>query len=77
MYIEFMYVTQTTITFYRNASNVSELEDVIKSQVVDDTFELLVRRSHILEDSIRGTQKRLFTPEKSLVVSITCSFTRQ
>ena len=50
----------------RNASDVSELEGVIKSQVVENT---LVRRSHILEDCIRGTQKRLFAPEKSLVVS--------
>ena len=55
--------------FYRNASDVSELEGVIKSQVVETTFNLLVRRSHILEDCIRGTQKRLFSPEKSLVVS--------
>ena len=59
------------VIYCRNASNINELEGVIKSQVVDDTFELIVRRSHILDDCITGTQKRLFKPEKSLVVSIT------
>ena len=53
----------------RKASDLCELETVICSQVIDDTFHLPVRRSHVLEDCIRGIQKILFSSQKTLLVS--------
>ena len=59
----YVYTIQPYLT-----SNVHDLKEVMKSQVEEATFELTVR-SHLLEDCIRGAQKRLFSPDKSVVVS--------
>ena len=59
------------IYIFSNATSVNELQGVISSHVTDDTFELPVRRSHLIEDTLRGLQRRSFAPQKTLVVSNT------
>ena len=55
--------------FCSDATSLNQLEAVICSHVIGETFELPVRRSHVIEDCIRGLQRRLFSPQKTLVVS--------
>ena len=44
------------------------IEHLQHDQTIDDTFEMVVRRSHILADALRKMQKLLFDPRKRLDV---------
>ena len=41
-----------------------------RSHVTDEKFDLPVRRSHIIQDAIRGMQRVLFSPQKALCEDI-------